>query len=185
MNKLRSIYYDHRHYFNIGFIVILAVTLLKVAYLDPKKVSEREDNFKTESRLRMYNLRAAQKAYFDKNGRFCGSIDELIGFIKSMGLDSTLSSERDSIDTEFAFVALSNGKFIIDSLKYSPKVYLPYSFSLDSVRVIDSVFAQNGEFIRVDTTFTRGNRFRITDPSGYGSVGNLFFDALKYSASWE
>lgn len=74
---------------------------------------------------------------------------------------------------------------MIDSLKFSPKVYLPYSFALDSTRVIDSVFTENGEFIRVDTSFTMGNRFKITDPSGYGSVGNLFFDALKYSASWE
>lgn len=185
MNKLFSIYSDHRHYFNIGFIVILAVTLLKVVYLDPKEISEQEENFKTESRLRMYNLRSAQKAYFDKNERFCGNIDELIVFIKSLGLDSTLFLGKDSIDTEFAFRPLSNGKFVVDSLKFSTKVYLPFPVALDSTRVIDSVFAVNGDFLRVDTTFTAGNRFKITDPSGYGSVGNLFFDALKYSVSWE
>lgn len=185
MNKLLRIYSDHKHYFNIGFIVILAVMLLKVVYLDPKEFSEKEEHFKAESRLRMYNLRSAQKAYFDKNERFCGNIDELIGFMKSLGTDSTLPSGIDSLGSEFTFRSLSNGKFVIDSLKFSPKVYLPYSFALDSARVIDSVFAENGDFIRVDTTFTPGNRFKITDPSGYGSVGNLFFDALKYSASWE
>ncbi|MBK7866298.1 MAG: hypothetical protein IPJ75_04495 [Ignavibacteriales bacterium] len=185
MNKLLRIYSDHQHYFNIGFIIILAVALLKVAYIDPKKYSEQEENFKTESRLRMYNLRSAQKAYFDKNERFCGNIDELIGFLRSLGLDSTLTLGSDSLESEFVFRPLSNGKFVIDSLKFSPKIYLPYSFALDSARVIDSVFAENGDFIRVDTTFTPGNRFKITDPSGYGSVGNLFFDALKYSASWE
>lgn len=185
MNKLSGIYSEHRHYFNIGFIVILAVILLKVVYLDPKTLSEQEENFKIESRLRMYNLRSAQKAYFDKNERFCGDIDELISFIKSLGMDSTLPSGKDSPESEFTFRLLSSGKFVIDSLKFSPKVHLPYSFALDSSRVIDSVFAEDGEFIRVDTSFVTGNRFKITDPSGYGSVGNLFFDALKYSASWE
>jgi hypothetical protein len=185
MNKLLTIYAGNRHYFNIGIIVILAVVLLKVVYLDPKAQSEQEENFKTESRLRMYNLRSAQKAYFDKNERFSGNIDELLNFIRSLGIDSTLSPVKDSSDSGFSFRLLSNGKFVIDSLKFSPKVYLPYSFALDSTRVIDSVFTENGQFIRVDTSFTMGNRFKITDPSGYGSVGNLFFDALKYSASWE
>ncbi len=163
----------------------MAVILLKVVYLDPMKASEQEENYKTESRLRMYNLRSAQKVYFDKNQKFCGNIDELISFIRSLGIDSTLPSGRDSLESEFTFKPLSNGKFVVDSLKFSPKVYLPYSFALDSSRVIDSVYAEDGEFIRVDTSFIKGNRFKITDPSGYGSVGNLFFDALKYSASWE
>lgn len=185
MSKLFILYSGYRHYFNTGVIVILTAILFKVVYLDPMRISEQEENFKTESRLRMHNLRSAQKIYFDKNERFSGNIDELIEFIRSLGIDSNLPAGKDSLESEYAFKLLTNGKFVIDSLKFSPKVYHPYSIALDSSRVIDSVFAEDGEFIRVDTSFTKGNRFKITDPSGYGSVGNLFFDAFKYSASWE
>jgi hypothetical protein len=158
---------------------------LKVVYIDPKRLNDQEENFKKESRLRMYNLRSAQKEYFDKNQRFCGDLDELLGFIQSRKIDQSKLQDTGSTNSEFNYRLLSDGKFVTDSLKFSPKVYLPYLITLDTTKVIDSVFAEDGEFIRVDTSFTLGNRFKITDPSGYGSIGNLFFDALKYSVSWE
>jgi hypothetical protein len=185
MKKFFALYKSHTKIINYSLIVLLSILLVKIAYFDPKLESEVAEYYKSESRLRMHNLRCAQRAYFEKNKRFCGKIDELIAFVNSSEAGIIMDSTIGLDSALFSFKLLSNGELTADSLKFSTKVHTPYPILLDTVRVLDSVFSKKGEYIRVDTSFTLGSRFKIIDPSGYGSVGNLYFDATKFSASWE
>ncbi len=185
MQKVKDFYRTYRSFINPGLIILLALFLFKVAYFDPLNISELEANYKKEARNRLHNLRTAQRAYVEKNGRFSGDIDELVRFVKSAEAGIILGKISGLDSVLFSFRTDEEGMLFADSLKYSTKMHIPFTILLDSSRVIDSVFSEKGKFIRVDTTVTRGTRFKIVDPSGYGSIGNLYFDALKYSASWE
>ncbi len=185
MDKLFTLYRRYFSLVNSVLIFLLALLLLKVAYIDPLAYSEAEESFKKEARTRLHNIRTAQRAYFEKHGVFCGNIDSLVAFVKSLDAATILDSMKDLDTNTFSFRTSDQGEFIADSMKNSTKVYLPFTIQLDTVRVIDSVFSEKGKFVRVDTTFTLGSRFRVIDPSGYGTIGNLYFDALIYSASWE
>ena len=44
-------------------IAALVVLLIKVAYIDPNQIIEKEKYFKTESRLRMSNLREGERLW--------------------------------------------------------------------------------------------------------------------------
>ena len=59
-------------------VVILAALLIKVAIIDPKDEVALENYNKTESRLRMKNIKEAQILWEKKFGRFTGSIDSLV-----------------------------------------------------------------------------------------------------------
>jgi len=185
MDKLLALYRRYFSWVNSVLIFLLALLLLKVAYLDPLAYSKAEDFFKKESRERMHNIRTAQKAYYEKHGKFCGNIDSLVKFVSSLEAATILDTIKDLDKSTFSFETSGEGVFIADSMKHSPKIYLPFTIQLDTARVIDSVFSEKGKFIRVDTTFTTGKRFKVIDPSGYGTIGNLYYDALIYSASWE
>ncbi|KAB2909240.1 MAG: hypothetical protein LC102_00710 [Ignavibacteriales bacterium] len=185
MNKLIRFYRRYYSTFNISAIVILALLLIKVAYLDPSDYAQKEEFYKTETRMRLHNLRAAERAWFELHGSFCGNIDTLIAFVRSSEAAIVLDSTKNLDKSTFGFQYAGQEDFIADSMKLSPKLFLPFIIQLDTFRVIDSVFSEKGEFTRVDTTAGYGSRFRIIDPAGFGSVGNLHFDALIYSASWE
>lgn len=185
MDKFLTLYHRYFSLVNSVLIFLLALLLLKVAYLDPLAYTEAEEAFKKEARSRLHNLRTAQRAFFEKHGRFSGNIDSLVSFVRSLEAATVLDTIKDLDTNTFSFRLSDDGNFYADSMKYSTKVYIPFHIQLDTVRVIDSVFSEKGKFVRVDTTFTLGSRFRVIDPSGYGSIGNLFFDALIYSASWE
>ena len=66
MNSRTEPWYVHAALYAV--IVILAYILIRVAIIEPKEVVESERYFKTESRLRMSNLRAAEKLWQEKNG---------------------------------------------------------------------------------------------------------------------
>lgn len=185
MEQVKKFYKDYQSFINPGLIIILGLFLLKVAYFDPLHLTQLEESNKKEARNRLHNLRTAQRAYVEKYGHFSGNIDELINFVKTAEAGIVLGNIKGLDSSLFSFRTDEEGVLRADSLKYSTKVHQPFTILLDSVKVIDSVFSEKGKFIRVDTSITRGTRFKIVDPSGYGSIGNLYFDALKYSASWE
>ncbi len=167
-------------------IVILVIILIKVAIIDPREIVATEKYNKSETRLRMTNLKEAQILWEKKHGRFTDNLDSLIAFINSPFVDSVRAA-FDSLTLRSAdpFVKLTHGEFTPESLFVSPKSRQRFIISVDTTISVDSVFTTRNRFVRVDSTKKIGTRYLIEDPDGYGTIGSLESDALKNTASWE
>jgi hypothetical protein len=168
-------------------VAILTFLLIKVAVIDPSAEVEAEKYFKTETRLRMTNLKEAQILFQKKNGNFTGSLDKLIDFIKNDKYVDSVVNAFDSLTMKPAnpFKNLSDGKFTPDSLYTSPKTNQRFIMKVDTSVVSDTVVNPRGKVLRVDTKTVIGTKYYIEDPNGYGTVGSIDNDALKNTASWE
>jgi len=167
-------------------VVVLVLILIKVAIIDPREIVETERYNKTETRLRMTNLKEAQILWEKKNGRFTDNLDELVEFINSSYVDS-IRNAFDSLTMRMAdpFKNLSHGEFTPESLVVSPKSRQRFIIAIDTSLSVDSVFTTRGRFVRVDSTKRIGTKYLIADPDGYGTIGSIESDALKNTASWE
>lgn len=168
-------------------IAILTVLLIKVAIIDPHEYVKAEKYNRTESRLRMTNLKEAQILWERKYSNYSGNIDTLIEFIKYDPFVDSVVNAFDSLIMKPAnpFKPLLSGEFTPDSLKWTPKTHSEYVLQIDTATVIDTVINRRGKIARIDTTITYGNRYYIEDVDGYGTIGSLETDALKNTASWE
>lgn len=168
-------------------VVILVALLVKVAIIDPKDEVAAEKYNKTESRLRMKNLKEAQILWDKKFGRFAGSLDSLVTFIKSDPMVQKVRTGYDSLTRRSTdpFVALSHGEFNPDSLLRTPKSWQFYTLQIDTSEQVDTVVNRQGKVLRVEKYNVIGKRYFIEDPDGYGTVGSLSDDALKNTSSWE
>ncbi|MCG6914075.1 hypothetical protein LJE86_09180 [bacterium BMS3Abin03] len=178
-------------------IAILTLLLIKVAIIDPTDYVESEKANKTESRLRMDNIRQAEILWQKKYGRFTSNLDSLVLFIKHDPFVDSVVSAFDSLTMKSAnpFKPLYTHKnlpdslfwqdFTPDSLKWSPKTHTPYILQIDTSIAIDTVINRRGKITRIDSTVVYGNRYYLEDPDGYGTVGSVDNDALKNTASWE
>lgn len=135
-------------------IVILAAVLVYVIY-EPYQIQAQEESYRSESRLRMLNIRAAQLQHIGQYGRYASTLDSLVTFIQTL---------PDSVRTT-SFVALSGGTFTPQSLLVAPKSGQPYMLA------------------SVDTTAIK--KYLLEDPDGYGSIGSLTDDSRVNKASWE
>lgn len=175
------------HFIMYVIIAILVFVLIKVAYLDPNEVIEQEKYFKQESRLRMSNLRAAERLWQEKFGKFTDNLDSLINFVKT---DAGVKKVMEGIDTVTKrstnpFVNLTSGLFEPDSLFYSPKSRVRFNLQVDTSEVADTIIDRRGRILKVDLVRTIGQRYFIGCPDGYGSIGDVRSDAMKNTASWE
>jgi hypothetical protein len=50
---------------------------------------------------------------------------------------------------------------------------------------VDTTINRRGVVVKIDTTRLLGTKYFLEDPDGYGTVGDLFNDALKNTSSWE
>jgi len=168
-------------------IAILTIILIKIAIIDPHEYVASERYNRTESRLRMDNIKEAQILWQKKNGNYVGSIDELISFIKFDPYVDSVTHTFDSLMMKIAnpFTPLSSGEFTPDSLKFTPKTHTPYILQIDTSVAVDTVINRRGNITRIDTTITFGTRYYLEDPDGYGTIGSLETDALKNTASWD
>ncbi|MGB5287281.1 MAG: hypothetical protein WBN42_02245, partial [Ignavibacteriaceae bacterium] len=78
-------------------IAILSVILIKVAIIDPKDAVEQERFLKTESRLRMNNIKEAEILWQKKFGNFTDNINDLIKFIKEDPFADSVINAFDSL----------------------------------------------------------------------------------------
>ena len=168
-------------------VVILVGILIKVAIIDPKVVVGEEKYNKTESRLRMKNIKEGEILWEKKFGHYTGSLDSLINFIKN---DPTVQKIRTGFDSlsrrpTDPFVNLSNGEFTPDSLFRTPKSWQFYTLQIDTSEQVDTVVNRQGKILRVEKSNVIGKRYFIEDPDGYGTIGSLTDDAIKNTASWE
>ncbi|MBZ0179476.1 MAG: hypothetical protein K8F36_09295 [Melioribacteraceae bacterium] len=177
-------------YLHAGLIVVIIVLvyfLVQVAIIEPSEHIAKEKYFKTESRLRMDNLRQAEILYEKVFDRYSGNLDTLINFVK---YDTTVAAVMSGIDTitnksTNPFLTLSHGEFTPDSLYKTPKSFSYYILQVDTVVSIDTSINRYGRITKIDTTYKIGTKYYIEDPDGYGSIGSLTSDALKNTASWE
>ena len=185
MDKKSDPWYVHAGLYLV--IAILTVLLIKVAIIDPHEYVKAEKYFKTESRLRMSNLKEAQMLWEKKYHKYSGNIDTLIDFIKFDPFVDSVVNAFDSLIMKPAnpFKPLLSGQFVPDSLEWTPKSHSEYVLQIDTATVVDTVINRRGKITRIDTTITYGTRYYIEDPDGYGSIGSLETDALKNTASWE
>ena len=175
------------HLILYAVIAVLVVILIKVAFIDPNEVIQQEKYFKAESRLRMANLREAERLWQVKHKRFTDNLDSLIMFLKNdpsvqkaiTGTDTITGKPTNPFDT------LSNGTLAWDSLYHSPKSLTRYIIQVDTSEVADTIIDRRGKILKIDKQRTIGQRYFIKCPDGYGTIGDVSNDALKNTASWE
>ncbi|MCF8241286.1 MAG: hypothetical protein K9J16_07855 [Melioribacteraceae bacterium] len=168
-------------------IVVLAYVLLQVAIINPSEVVEREKYFKEETRLRMANIREAEILWEKKHGQFTDNLDSLVYFVKN---DTTVEKIITGFDTltqrsTNPFKNLKHGEFNPDSLFYTPKSGSRFILKIDTTTSMDTILFSNGRIKAIDTLIVMGDRYLLEDPDGYGTIGDLYNDALKNAASWE
>jgi hypothetical protein len=175
------------HYILGGVIIVLIYVLAKVAILDPTETVAKEEYFKRESRLRMKNLKEAEVLWFQKHNKFTDNLDSLVNFIKTDAKVQKLMVGIDSLTkrTTNPFVKLSSGEFTPDSLFKTPKSQVFYKVMIDTSVNADTIINRTGKIVKIDSSITLGSRYSIEDPDKYGSVGDLYNDALKNVLSWE
>ena len=168
-------------------IAILSVLLIKIAIIDPKNAVEQDRFWKTESRLRMNNIKAAEILYQAKFGNYTDDLNKLISFIKTDRFVDSVLNAFDSLTMKPAnpFKPLSNGEFTPESLMHSPKSFQEYVLLIDTSLTVDTTINRRGVVINIDTTLVVGTKYYLEDPDGYGTVGDLNNDALKNTSSWE
>jgi hypothetical protein len=168
-------------------IAILSVLLIKVAIIDPKEAVEQEKFFRTESRLRMNNIKSAQILFQKKFGNYTDNLDKLIQFVKEDKFVDSVMNAFDSLTMKPSnpFKPLSNGEFTPESLKLSPKSFQAYIIQIDTSISVDTTINRRGVVVKIDTTRQLGTKYFLEDPDGYGTVGDLYNDALKNTSSWE
>lgn len=168
-------------------IAILTIILIKVAIIDPKNAVEQDKFWRTESRLRMNNIKAAEILFQKKFGNYTDNLDKLINFLKTDKFVDSVMNAFDSLTMRLAnpFKPLSHGDFTPESLKLSPKTFQPYILQIDTSISIDTTINRRGTVVKIDTVRILGTKYYLEDPDGYGTVGDLRNDALKNTSSWE
>ncbi|MCK9281216.1 MAG: hypothetical protein M0P71_11390 [Melioribacteraceae bacterium] len=168
-------------------ILVLIYVLIRVAILEPQEVVENEKYYKAESRARMLNIREGEKLWFNKYNRFTDSMDSLVNFLKTDPSVQKAITGTDSITGRptNTFVSLKNGEELWDSLFKSPKSGMAFILEVDTSKSADTVIDRRGNVIKVDSSTVIGKRYVVRCPDGYGAVGDLYSDAMRYTASWE
>jgi len=141
----------------LKIVIVLLIGVLVYTIWEPFDVIRTEERNRTESRLRMGNIRNAQMAYYSSYQTYQQDLDSLIYWIRT---DSLVVAKQDSI-----FTPLSGGVFVPESLKYSPASHTEYEIQVD------------------DTSST--HRYVIRCPDDFGFVGDLDDVSQLHRASWE
>jgi len=179
-------------------IAVLVFILVQVAIIQPAEIVEKEEFYQKESRLRMKNIKEAEILWNRKYNRFTNDLDSLISFIKNdpsvvkviTGVDSLTNKKTNPFEALISTNPVEDTlryftQVMPDSLKKSPKSFREYILQIDTSVQADTVINQSGKILRVDTTRKIGTRYYLEDPDGYGTIGDLYQDALKNTASWE
>ncbi len=157
MRKKSEPWYIHGAIYLV--IAILVYVLIKVAIIDPTEYIHTENYNRSESQLRMDNIRQAQIQWERQNENYSDNLEDLISFIKT---DSNVNALIVGIDTltnrsTNPFKNLNVGSFEADSLLFSPKSHSRYIVKVDTNTSIDTVINRRGKIVRVDTNTVIGS----------------------------
>jgi len=168
-------------------IAILVYVLIRVAIIDPTDYIQKETYYRSESHLRMDNIRQAEILWDKQNKQYTDDLEKLVSYIKTDSAVHELMTGMDTLTNRSTnpFDNLTNGKFEPDSLLFSPKSHSRYKLMVDTTTTIDTVINRRGKIVRVDTNTVIGTLYYIECPDGYGTIGSLESPTLKNTASWE
>lgn len=185
MTKKSEPWYIHAILYVV--IAILLVVLIKVAIVDPADHIKKEEYYRSESQLRMDNIRQAQILWQKNNEQYTDNLSKLISYVKNDSVVHDLIVGIDTLTNRSTnpFKSLTTGEFTPDSLMFSPKSHSPYILQIDTTVSIDTVINRRGKIVRVDTTTVIGSLYYVECPDGYGTVGDLESPTLRNTASWE
>lgn len=185
MNKKSEPWYIHAILYVI--IIGLIYLLIQVAIIEPRETVKLQNYYKSETRLRMMNLRESQILFEQKHGYFTDDLDSLINFVKTDSVVNAKITGTDSITGRSSnpFENLTVGAFVPDSLFKSPRSGKYFLMEVDSSLIVDTVIDRRGRIKGIDSTFVRGTRYVIQSPDSKDKIGDKDNDALKNTASWE
>jgi hypothetical protein len=185
MNKKSEPWYIHAILYLV--IVVLAYVLIRVAIIEPTEIVEAEKYYKSESRARMINIKAAEILWEKRFGSYTDNLDSLVHFVKKDSLVQNLVTGVDTMTGRSSnpFSDLTAGNFIADSILLSPKSFTRYHLYVDTTKTIDTVINRRGKITKIDSNIVIGTKYFLKCPDGYGTVGDSTDIALKNTASWE
>lgn len=185
MSKKGEPWYIHGALYVI--IAILIYILIRVAIIDPTDHIQSENYFRSESQLRMDNIRQAQIQWEKKNKSYTDNLQELVSFVKSDSAVNALIVGVDSLTNRSTnpFKNLTVGSFVPDSLLLAPKSQSQFLIQIDTTTTIDTIINKYGKMTKIDTTTVIGSIYYVECPDGYGTIGDLESPSLKNTASWE
>lgn len=185
MSKKSEPWYIHTILYVV--IIVLAYILIRVAIIEPTEIVEAEKYYKSESRARMTNIKAAEILWENRFGRYTDDLDSLIQFVKYDSLVQELVAGVDSITGRSSnpFSDLIRTGFVADSIILSPKSFTRYILMVDTTKTVDTVINRRGKITKIDSSTVIGTLYYVECPDGYGSIGDLEDVALKNTADWE
>ncbi len=195
MSKKAEPWYLHAGLWAI--IVVLVVILIQVSITEPTEILRTKEYNKTESRLRMTNLKHAQILYEQKHDKFSDNLDTIINFIRSdtsvldlMAAFDTVKIYRMDGDTTILksknpFSDLVSGPFSYDSLYISPRSGKMFIVKVDTLLEIDTIINRRGRIVKIDSITTIGERYLIQSPDSDDKIGDVDSDALLNTENWD
>ena len=195
MSKKAEPWYLHAGLWAV--IVILVVVLIQVSITGPTEVLRIKEYNKSESRLRMTNLKHAQILYEQKHDKFSDNLDTLINFIRTdssvlnlMAAFDTVKIYRMDGDTTILksrnpFSDLVSGPFSYDSLYTSPRSGKMFIVKIDTLLEVDTVINRRGRIVKIDSITTIGKRYLIKSPDSKDLIGDVDSDALLNTENWD
>jgi hypothetical protein len=195
MSKKAEPWYLHAGLWAI--IVVLVVILIQVSITGPTEILRIKEYNKTESRIRMTNLKHAQIFYEQKHDKFSDNLDTLVNFIRSdtnvlnlMAAYDTVKIYRMDGDTTILksknpFSDLVSGPFNYDSLYTSPRSGKMFIVRVDTLLEIDTVINRRGRIVKIDSITTIGKRYIIKSPDSGDKIGDVDSDALLNTENWD
>ncbi len=195
MSKKPEPWYMHAGLWAV--IVVLVVILIQVAITEPTEILRTKEYNKTESRLRMTNLKHAQILYEQKYDKYSDNLDTLVNFIRSDSAVLNLMAAFDTVkiykidgDTTILksknpFSNLVSGPFSYDSLYTSPRSGNMFIVQVDTLLEIDTVINRRGKIVKIDSITTIGKRYLIQSPDSDDKIGDVNSDALLNTENWD
>jgi hypothetical protein len=141
-------------------VIIILAYLLYESIMDPIRFNKEKDRRETAIKERLIDIRSAQVLYRSKYGRYTGSFDTLINFIKFDSL--ALVFRQGQVTDEMVAKGLTEREALKQGLIVRDTTYIPINDSVFSIKYpIDSIryvpFLTGEQFEMASAALTTGS----------------------------
>lgn len=141
-------------------VIIILAYLLYESIMDPIRFNKEKDRRETAIKERLIDIRSAQVLYRSKYGRYTGSFDTLINFIKFDSL--ALVFRQGQVTDDMVAKGLDEQKALKQGLIIRDTTYIPINDSVFSIKYpIDSIrfvpFLTGEQFEMASAALTTGS----------------------------